>query len=185
VRRLERRVAIGVEHSGASGTVGADGATARRRFAFFGGGVAGRPWPLVLGRPLGARAPRVPGLGGKWKCGEPALPAVSVARSSGASGWSSRLLAASGRRSERCEAGLTGLSDVGQEGKRATGGWGCGRGQGLGGGRPAEVAQLSDEERHEGPARALLAEDLMEAVDNLLVECGAQDLACRRILAAQ
>ena len=64
-------------------------------------------------------------------------------------------------------------------------GLGCGRGQGLGGGRPAEVAQLCDEERHEGPARALLAEDLVEAVDDLLVERGAQNLACRSILAAQ
>ena len=92
-------MAIGVEHSGASGTVGADGVTARRRFAFFGGGVAGWPRPLVLGRPL--RGSRMPGLGGKWKCGEPTLPVVSAASSPGSSGWSSRLLAGCGRRSDR------------------------------------------------------------------------------------
>ena len=64
-------------------------------------------------------------------------------------------------------------------------GWGPGVGRAWVVGGPAEVAQLGDEERHEGPARALRAEDRVEAVDDLLVERGAQRLARRRVVATQ
>ena len=90
MRRLERLVAIGVERPGALGTVGLDGAAAWRRFAFFGGGVAGK----------------VPELAGQWECDESMVlsAASSLGSSLSASGWSSRL-PGRGRRSERWEVG--------------------------------------------------------------------------------
>ena len=83
MRRLERLVAIGVERLG---TVGLDGAAAWRRFAFFGGGVAGK----------------VPELAGQRECDESMVlsAASSLGSSLSAAGWSSRL-PGRGRRSER------------------------------------------------------------------------------------
>ena len=76
-------MAIGVERLG---TVGLDGAAAWRRFAFFGGGVAGK----------------VPELAGQWECDESMVlsAASSLGSSLSATGWSSRL-PGRGRRSER------------------------------------------------------------------------------------
>ena len=81
-------MAIGVERPGALGAVGLEGATAWRRFAFFGGGVAGKVAELA------------------GQCDESTVlsAASSLGSSLSASGWSSRL-PGRGRRSESWEVG--------------------------------------------------------------------------------
>ena len=100
-------MAIGVERPGALGTVGLDGAAAWRRFAFFGGGVAGK----------------VPELAGQWECDESMVlsAASSLGSSLSAAGWSSRLPGRA-RRSERWQV-AGGRREAGGASCEVGGGW--------------------------------------------------------------